>query len=127
MSKKILVVDDDELVRQSLGRMLADKGFTVEQAKNGREGLQKVIDGAPDLVIADVRMPEMDGIQMVGELRRDPKGKDVPVIILSNDEQATSLNQALKAGVTVYLSKSNLDVDALTEQISTALSPDDQK
>lgn len=121
MGKTILIVDDDQLIRNMLNASLAAKGFKVETATNGREGLAKAKAGV-DLVVADIRMSEMDGLQMVDELRKDPAGKDLPVIILSNDEQTASLNQALQAGVTVYLSKSNLDADAIAEQISGALS-----
>lgn len=121
MSKIILVVDDDQLIRKMLSAALAAKGFKVDTAANGREGLAKAKAGV-DLVVADIRMPEMDGLQMVDELRKDPAGTDVPVIILSNDEQTASLNQALKAGVTVYLSKSNLDADAIADQVAGALS-----
>lgn len=120
MSKTILVVDDDQLIRKTLGAALEAKGFTVETAANGREGLAKAKSGV-DLIVADIRMPEMDGLQMVDALRKEPSGKDVPVIILSNDEQTASLNQALQAGVTVYLSKTNLDADAIADQIAGAL------
>lgn len=120
MNKTVLLVDDDALLRDSLARVLESKGLTVEKAANGQEGLAKATGGAIDLIVSDIRMPEMDGLQMVEQLRKDPKGKNMPVIILSNDEQATTLNQALQSGVTVYLSKSNADADAIADQILTA-------
>ena len=121
MSKTILLVEDDTLVRESLARVLGDKGLTVLQATNGKEGLEKALAGGVDLVITDVIMPEVDGLTMLAKLREDSKGKDLPAIILSNDDQTESLNQALQAGVTVYLSKAALDAEAISEQILIAL------
>jgi len=119
MSKKVLLVEDDQLIRQSLARVLETKGFTVVEAGNGKEGLSKA-EGV-DMVVTDVRMPEMDGLQMVDALRKDDKTKQLPVIILSNDEQASTLNKALEAGVTVYLSKANQSAESIADQILLAV------
>lgn len=121
MSKKILVVDDDTLVRQSLGQTLAEAGFQVDIAEDGQAGLTKALATHPDLVVSDVRMPEMDGLQMLDKLRADEWGKNVPVIILSTDNTTTSVNQALTNGVTLYLSKTMLSPDQIAEQIKQAL------
>jgi CheY-like chemotaxis protein len=121
MSKTVLLVEDDQLVRGSLSRVLTEKGLTVFEAANGKEGLEKALAGDIDLVVTDVIMPEVDGLTMLAKLREDSKGKDIPAIILSNDEQTESLNKALQAGVTVYLSKASLDADAIADQILIAL------
>ena len=121
MSKTVLLVEDDSLIREGLARVLVDKGLTVLQATNGKEGLEKALAGKVDLVVTDVIMPEVDGLTMLAKLREDSKGKDLPAIILSNDDQRESLNQALQAGVTVYLSKAALDAEAISEQILVAL------
>lgn len=121
MNKTVLVVEDDELVRESLARTLADKGLTVYEATNGKEGLEKALAGGVDLVVTDVIMPEVDGLTMLTKLREDSKGKDIPAIVLSNDEQTESLNKAMQAGVTVYLSKASLDADAIAQQVLVAL------
>lgn len=117
MSKTILVVDDEELIRKGLKDALTSEGFDVAEAENGKEGLKKAVSGIVDLVVTDVRMPEMDGLKMVEEIRKDKKGKKLPVIVLSVDEQTESINQALKAGVTVYLAKDHLDPSRMAEQI----------
>ncbi len=121
MGKKILVVDDDNLIRQSLSQALTQAGNTVEEAADGKQGLNKALAGHPDLIVADVRMPEMDGLTMVEKLRADAWGKTVPVVMLSTDESTGSINQALVAGVTVYISKSGSTPDAVAQQISAAL------
>lgn len=121
MSKTVLLVDDDKLVRESLARVLGDKGLTVYEASNGKEGLEKALLGDVDLVVTDVIMPEVDGLTMLAQLREDSKGKEIPAIILSNDEQTETLNEAIQAGVTTYLSKATLDAEELAEQILVAL------
>ncbi len=121
MNKTVLLVDDDKLVRESLARVLTDKGLTVFEASNGKEGLEKALAGDVDLVVTDVIMPEVDGLTMLAQLREDSKGKEIPAIILSNDEQTESLNQAMQAGVTTYLSKATLNAEELSEQILVAL------
>lgn len=121
MSKTVLLVEDDKLVRESLARVLGEKGLAVLEASNGKEGLEKALVGGVDLIITDVIMPEVDGLTMLAKLREDTKGKEIPAIILSNDEQAETLNKAMEAGVTTYLSKASLDVEELAGQILVAL------
>lgn len=121
MSKTVLIVEDDKLVRESLARSLEEKGLTVLQADNGKDGLEKALAGDVNLVLTDVIMPEVDGLTMLSKMREDSKGKEIPAIILTNDEETDNLNKAMEAGVTVYLSKANLDADAITSQVLVAL------
>jgi CheY-like chemotaxis protein len=121
MTKKVLIVDDDKLVRESIDAMLRGSGHETLEAENGQKGLDTALAQHPDLIIADVRMPELDGITMAEKLRQDEWGKNVPVIILSDDDTTGTINQALTSGVTVYLSKSGLTSDSLKQQLLTAL------
>lgn len=121
MAKTILIVDDDKLIRESLGAMLRADGHAVLEAVDGEEGLKVALDQHPDLVITDIRMPVKDGLGMVDDIRADARGKDLPIIILTNDEATETLNHALQDGVTIYLSKVNLAPDDLRQQITAAL------
>jgi two-component system chemotaxis response regulator CheY len=121
MSKTILIVDDDKLIRESLGAMLRGAGHEVIDAENGEVGASLALERHPDLVITDVRMPVKDGLAMVDDIRSDEWGKKLPVIILTNDEATETLNHALQDGVTIYLSKVNLDPEELSQQVMTAL------
>lgn len=107
MSKTILVVDDDKLIREGLVALLKNAGQNVIDAANGKTGLNLALEHKPDLVVTDVRMPELTGLEMIDALRKDSWGKKVPVIILTNDESNASINQALESGVTTYLPKSS--------------------
>jgi CheY-like chemotaxis protein len=121
MSKKVLIVDDNELVRKSLGAMLTNVEVSALTAANGKDGLKLALEQHPDLVITDVHMPEMSGHDMIEKIRADEWGKKVPIIIMTVDDDADSINKALEEGVTVYLSKTTSDPAAIAEQIKTAL------
>lgn len=116
MSKTILIVDDDKLIREGLTALLKNAGQTVIEAANGREGLDSALAHHPDLVVSDVRMPEMTGLEMIEALRADEWGKQVPIVMLTNDNTNDSVNQALQSGITIYLEK-NLPPSTLSQQI----------
>lgn len=119
--KKVLLVDDDKLFIESLAAMLRNAGHSVVEAFDGKQGLDFAKEQEPDLIITDVRMPNMDGLEMVENIHEADWGKTIPIIILTNDETTAALNHALESGVTVYLSKINLDPDTLGQQVMIAL------
>lgn len=121
MAKKILVVDDDKLIRESLAAMLRNQGHVVVEAADGQEGIKVAEKERPDLVITDIRMPVLDGSEMIKQLRSQDYGSHLPIIVLSNDETTNTINVTLAAGVTTYLSKSTLQPETLAEQVTDAL------
>ncbi len=121
MSKTVLVIDDDNLVRRTLGNLLRSAGLVVEEAENGKLGLDAALKSHPDLIVTDIHMPEMNGHEMIDALRKDEWGKKVSIIVLSTDESMGSINKALEAGVTFYLDKTGTDPDTLVTQVMTAL------
>jgi CheY-like chemotaxis protein len=78
-----LVVDDDPEARERLRGLLAEEGWTVRTAENGRAALGLVAEGMPDLVLLDLVMPEMDGFAFLRELRARPAGRAAPVVVLT--------------------------------------------
>ena len=86
MAKKILLIDDDEATLKLLKPFLVSKGYSVETAMDGLEGLEKVRSWKPDLVVLDVIMPRMDGYGFVREIKKDPKLRAVPVVVLTARE-----------------------------------------
>lgn len=121
MAKTVLIVDDNDLIRQSLTAALVSNELSIESANNGKDGLKLALETHPDLVVTDVHMPEMDGLAMIERIRADEWGKKVPILIMTVDEDAESINKALAAGVTTYMSKNVSDPASIVEQIRTAL------
>lgn len=121
MKKKVLIVDDDNLARRSLSDALVDMGIAVTQATNGINALEMADKVRPDLIVTDIIMPEMDGLAFIEKLHSIDWAKEIPVIVMTTDSSAATLNGALIGGVSVYLSKTSMDLEGFTQQIKLAL------
>lgn len=117
MKKKILIIEDEETLLSVLSKKLEKEGFQVVKAKNGEEGLSVFVKEQPDLILLDIIMPVMDGMEMLKRLRETEKGKDVPVVILTNLSEAGKTAEALEQGVFDYLVKSDWKLADLVEKI----------
>lgn len=100
---RILVVDDDRSVRDSLRRSLQYNGYTVELASDGAEALARVADIDPDLIIMDVMMPRLGGLDATRALRA--AGNDIPILVLTARDAVTDRVEGLDAGADDYLTK----------------------
>jgi DNA-binding NtrC family response regulator len=101
--KSILVIDDDPLVGKTLSSHLGRKGFEVLLAENGEEGLQKYGESSPDLVILDIRLPDKDGLEVLGRIKE--KNKDASIIIMTAYDDMKTTVEAVKLGAFEYLVK----------------------
>ena len=117
--KKILTVDDDEFVREVLAAYLEDSGYEVLQAENGRLGLELFRREAPDLVMLDLRMPEMDGLEVLGRITEE--SPDTPVILVSEMGTIGDAIKALKLGAWDYIAKPIHDMLVLEHAVNKAL------
>jgi two-component system, chemotaxis family, chemotaxis protein CheY len=102
---RILTVDDSAAMRQMVEVTLTSAGYEVSQAKDGREALQLAGAEAFDLVIADVQMPEMDGLTLVRELRRLPAYRHTPLLVLTTEATHERKLEGRAAGATGWLVK----------------------
>ncbi|MGO3328015.1 response regulator transcription factor [Gordonia sp. (in: high G+C Gram-positive bacteria)] len=100
---RILVVDDDRAVRESLRRSLTFNGYTVDTAGDGLEALEKVIADRPDLLVLDVMMPRLDGLEVCRRLRS--AGDDLPILVLTARDSVSERVSGLDAGADDYLPK----------------------
>src|ERR1700736_6210294 len=103
--EKILLVDDDRVIQKMVGAFLERNGYTVAVAANGLEALQFVRDQLPDLVITDVLMPELNGIELTTRLRGHYRTARVPIIMLSSMAEAKDALVGYSAGADEYLPK----------------------
>ncbi|MCX6022587.1 MAG: response regulator transcription factor [Chloroflexi bacterium] len=99
---RVLVIDDDDGIRTSLRRALSYAGFAVELAENGEVGLQRALASPPDVIILDVMMPGLDGIETCHRLRA---GGDVPILMLTAKDEVADRVDGLEAGADDYLVK----------------------
>ena len=112
MKKRVVVADDEPMTAELLAYMLDHKGFEVERAYDGREALERIRAVRPDVVVLDVRMPSMDGHEVVRHLRADPELGHVPVVLFSSIDESDVQWRA--AGADFFLQKP-LDICMLPE------------
>ena len=103
----VLAVDDLKSMRHMMSLTLSDAGFEVKKANNGREALQKLVDARPDLILADIDMPKMDGLELTRSIRTNPALANIPVLLVSTDAQSGELDipRAKAAGADGWLCK----------------------
>src|SRR5580765_1383982 len=100
---RVLVVDDEVNARTALTELLRDEGYVVDAAADGFKALGKIADFAPDLILTDLKMPGMDGIQLLGKIREaDP---ELPVVMMTAFGEVETAVGAMRAGARDYLSK----------------------
>ena len=105
--KRILVVDDSITVRELERQLLQSRGFSVDVAVDGMDGWNAVRGTSYDLIVSDVDMPRMDGIELVSLIKSDPLRKDIPVVIVSYKDREEDRLRGLEAGANRYLTKSS--------------------
>ena len=120
---KILIVDDEDMMREILTtRLSREPVFKISTAVNGKEGLYSALSDTPDLIILDVQMPVMDGITMMKELRKDPRGQAIPIIFLTNyDTNEDTLGHVSEGKPAYYLIKANINLDEVVKKIKESL------
>jgi adenylate cyclase len=104
-NKKILIVEDDVLMLEMLKDRLEANNYNVVTAENGKDGSFKAMTEKPDLILADIMMPELDGIEMTKIIRANSDLKDVPIIVVSALGRSEDIQKAMNAGANDYLIK----------------------
>ena len=105
MSIKVLVVDDEYLTRELLRMVLERRNCEISEAGDGREALRKIEEDCPDVVVLDVMMPNMNGIETVEAIRANEGTTELPVIMISAKSHQIAVKEGLAAGANEYLSK----------------------
>lgn len=119
---RLLLVEDNEMNRDMLSRRLARKGYEVEIAVDGQEGIDRTRDSSPDLVLMDMSLPVVDGWEATRRLKADPATRTVPVIALTAHAMSDDRQKALDAGCDDYDTKP-VDLGRLLGKIEKLLEP----
>ena len=115
--KKVLVTDDSITVREVQRQLLAGKGYDVQTAVDGMDGMNVAKEESFDLIITDIDMPRMNGIEFVTKIRADATLKDTPVVVVSYKDREEDRLRGLEAGANYYLTKSSFQDDTLLQVV----------
>ena len=117
--KTALVVDDSMLIRHSVCRFLEERGFVVESATNGVEALELLGNFVPDVIITDLSMPRMDGVELVSRIRQLDLFSKTPIVVLAARRSASEMAKEMPSGTAAVIFKDiNIDI-----QLGRALEP----
>ncbi len=122
VAKKILIVEDDQMLLDTLSELFTSEGFDVIKASDGKQGLEVALANHPDIMLLDVLMPVMDGMTVMKNLRQDAWGKKVPVIVLTNlNPNDEALEAIVRDQPAYYLIKSNIKIDEMLAKVREVL------
>lgn len=121
-ARRILVVDDSAISRELERGILASAGYQVETAVDGLDALEKLRSREFSLVVADVEMPRMGGLQLVSTLREDPHLSELPVVIVSARESDEDRRRGMEMGARAYVGKASFDQATLLDAIESLIS-----
>lgn len=119
--KRILLIEDDTGMAHTIARVLnLEQKYIMDIAHDGFEGGQKIVKNKPDLIILDIRMPRVDGLNLAGALHNDPPSKDIPIIIVSGEITESDKRELEEIGITDLVEKP-FDNNALRKKVEEIL------
>ena len=121
MAKTILIIEDDKFLRELVIQKLIKEGYETSEAVDGEEGIKKIKEEKPDLILLDLILPGIDGFEVLSKMREDPALAQIPVIILSNLGQKDDVEKGLKMGAVDYLIKAHFTPGEIIEKIKVVL------
>ena len=119
--KHILLVEDDAIVIESIVYTLEKAGYVVEHTVSGSLGVGMALKSRPDLVIADLLLPDINGAEMITKIRKDPWGKDAKIIVLTNLDEAQMKIKLSSLNVLRYLLKVDSSLAKITQIVNEVL------
>lgn len=118
---KVLIVEDEEFLMRALKDNLEAEGCTVDIAMNGEEATERIQKSRPDIILLDLLMPKRDGFYVLGEVKKNPEWKLIPIIVLSNLGGDAEIKRALDMGADDYFVKSQHPIEEVIEKVKEYL------
>ena len=115
--KKILIIEDEEIMIDLLQKKLTVEGYEISVARDGKEGLEKMKEVKPDLILLDIIMPKMGGFEVMEEMQKDRELKKIPVIVVSNSGQPVEIDKAQTLGAKDWLIKTEFDPQEVIDKV----------
>ncbi len=119
--KKILFIEDESTLQNTFKDVLRENGYEIISALDGEIGLKSAKSAKPDLIILDIILPKINGLDVLKSLKGDEETKDVPVIILTNLENIEDVNKSIELGASAYLVKAQYTMKDLVKKVKEAL------
>lgn len=116
---RVLLIEDEKEVAELYKLKLTLDGYEVIVADSGQLGLDEAFKRNPELIFLDIKMPEMDGFEVLKKLRKSPKTESIPVILLSNFDEEDLIEKGLTLGANEYLIKSQFTPEQISEKVKT--------
>lgn len=120
-NEKILIIDDEIVLLEAIAKKLSLEGFDIIKAADGQEGLDKMKQEHPDLILLDILMPKMNGMEVLDEVNKDPELAKIPIIVISNSGQPVEIEKAMSLGVKDYLIKAEFDPEEVLVKVNNVL------
>lgn len=121
MANKILIIEDDKFLRELISQKLVKEEYDISEAVDGEEGIKKIKEEKPELILLDLILPGIDGFEVLSRMKEDASISSIPVIILSNLGQKEDVEKGLKLGATDYLIKAHFTPGEIIEKIKAIL------
>lgn len=118
---RVLLIEDDQFLRRACEVSLKKRGFTVLTAVDGEQGLQQAFTASPDIILLDMLMPKLSGMDTLRALKADEKTLGIPVVILSNSAAEANIQKAKSLGAAGYIVKASISLRELGDRILTYL------
>lgn len=113
--KKVLIVDDDKLIRENLSQKLIEKGYAITELEDGDQVLDSLKNSIPDVIMLDLFMKRMGGIECIELIKKEHKNLICKIIIMTNSESQEMFSKAFDLGVNTYLNKSSRSLDEMVK------------
>jgi DNA-binding response OmpR family regulator len=120
-SPKILIIEDDPYVQRMYQRMFSFHKYRAEMASSGEEGLRSIKKEKPDLVLLDIILPKMNGLEVLKKIKKDSQTKNLPVLMLTNVGETETVEEATKLGAESYMVKADFSPAEVMEQVKKYL------
>ncbi len=115
--KKILIIEDDSFIQDMEAKKLRHSGYDVIFASTGEDALKKINESGIDIILLDIKLPNFDGFEILKTIKQNPKTKDIPVIVYSNESGDENIKRAKELGANKFMIKSNFTLEELRESI----------
>ena len=122
MPRYALVVDDTRIAATTIAQALTLLGYQAEVAYSPRVAIESIRKRVPDVILLDINMPGIDGVEVCRYLRRDPRTETVPIVAMSSEVEEETVDQVYEAGANVFLAKP-IDIDILERALNRILNP----